>query len=76
MQDYIQHEVELWFRSTTLGQNSSLKSLTYSIIKYHLVREKYGFSSGPEKHSVFIFNQEISHHCYMKLKMERKIQSK
>lgn len=37
---------------------------------------KDGFSSGPEKHPVFIFNQEISHHCYVTPKTERKIQSK
>jgi len=72
IQDYIQHEVGLWFRSRTFGQNSDLKSVTYSIINQHLGDrdgnqgewgKKYRVSSGPEKHAVFIFNQEISHHC-------------
>lgn len=75
MQDYIQHEVGLWFRSKTLGQNSNEKSVTYSIIN-HRGGGEYGFSSGPEKHPVFIVNQEISHHCYVKPRTESKIQSK
>lgn len=76
MQDYIQHEVGLWFRSKKLGQNSNVKSVTYSIINHRGGGVDYGFSSGPEKHPVFIVNQEISHHCYVKPKTESKIQSK
>lgn len=35
-----------------------------------------GFSSGPEKNPVLIFSQEISPHCYVKPKTQRRIQSK